>query len=401
MPVNPTRFGKNAPLVAIVLDISNVFGRSILRGVMKVASTERRWATHKDFWRTTESLTKLPKCDGAIITALPPDQVPLVLSKIKHVVSCSGGADPTLMPVVSLDDVAVGAMGAEHLLNCQLEHFAFYPGGHSGWVTADNRRKGFINRLKSAGFDCHISPITLPPQPERLTHAHRPAVIAWLGKLPKPCGVLGLDDDSANDLAEACQEAGLSVPDQIAILGINNDDLTCELAWPPMSSIDAGFNRLGYHAARMLDRMMMGEKLKPEERVIRLPPLGVMQRVSTSLMAVSDPNLSDAVRYIREHACDPCTVHEVLRHVPISRRSLERQFADQFGRTPHDEITRVRIEQAKRLLVSSQLTLNEITERCGYSGVQNLARSFRKETGMTPAAYRRDSARGAPSEGTH
>jgi LacI family transcriptional regulator len=194
-------------------------------------------------------------------------------------------------------------------------------------------------------------------------------------------------------LSEACQQGDIGVPDQIAILGINNDDLMCELASPPLSSIDAGFSRLGYEAARMLDRMMTGEKLKPHERVVRLPPLGVVQRMSTNKLVVDDPNLSEAIKYICEHACDPCNVKDVLRHVPVSRRSLERQFIQHFGRTPHEEITRVRIERAKRLLVSTRLTINEITDQCGYSGNQNLARTFQKQTGVTPAVYRRQYTR--------
>jgi LacI family transcriptional regulator len=385
--------------VGIILDISNVYGRSILRGIMKVASTERRWVTYKDFWRSPESLDRFPECDGAIVSALPPEKVELILARAKHVVTCSGGADPNLTPVVSLDDVAAGMMAAEHLMNCRLEHFAFHPAGYNGWATADNRRAGFANRLKASGFECLNSPVNWPNELEWQAHSHRPALAAWLREIPKPCGILCLDDKIANDLAETCREAGIGVPEQVAILGVNNDDLTCELAWPPLSSVDAGFSRLGYHAARILDRLMNGEKLKADERIMRLPPLGVVQRVSTNLMAVNDPNLSDAVKYIREHACDPCTVHDVLRHVPMSRRSLERQFVEQFGRTPHDEITRVRIDQAKRLLVSSQLTLNEITERCGFSGVQNFTRSFHKETGSTPAVYRREAARGVSSAG--
>jgi len=396
MPHTGSNSAKRLPSVAIVLDVTNVYGQAILRGVMKVASTERRWITHKDFIRTPESFARMPRCDGAIVTSLSPDALPAVLSKAKHIVMCSGGADPKQTPVVSIDDVAVGEMAAEHLLNCRLQHFAFYPGGYGGWATLENRRGSFINRLKKEGFECVVSPVSWPNELEWLAHAHRPAVIDWLRSLPKPCGILCLDDRTADDLSEACLLGGISVPDQIAILGINNDDLTCELAWPPLSSIDAGFSRVGYQAARMLDRLMAGEKLKPEERVVRLPPLGVVQRTSTSLTAVSDPNLADAIKFIRDHACDPCTVYDVLRHVPVSRRSLERQFAEQFGRTPHDEITRVRMEQAKRLLASTQLSLSEVTERCVFSGIQNLARSFRKETGMTPAVYRRQHRHNTP-----
>ncbi|HEX8339446.1 MAG TPA: substrate-binding domain-containing protein, partial [Tepidisphaeraceae bacterium] len=292
----------------------------------------------------------------------------------------------------SLDDVATGEMAADHLLDCRIERFAFYR-GNPDWVTSTNRYEGFRNRLEQKGFACALSPMPWPSGLEWLTHAHRPALMTWLRELPKPCGILAVDDSAAIDLAEACQEAEIGVPDDIAILGVNNDDLLCEVAWPPLSSVDADFSRVGYHAAKLLSRMLAGDKLDPAERIVRLPPLGVVRRMSTSVLAVGDPNLADAVRYIRQHACDPCTVHDVLRHVPVARRWLERQFVAQFGRTPHDEITRVRIEAAKRMLLQPDIALQDVTQRCGFSGVQNLARVFRQVTGDTPAAFRRASMR--------
>src|SRR5581483_3121436 len=149
------------------------------------------------------------------------------------------------------------------------------------------------------------------------------------------------------DLAAACREADIAVPEHVAIIGVNNDDLLCESAWPPLSSVEADFSRVGYAAARILDRLLTGESLAPEERVVLVPPLGVVKRQSTSTLAISDPNLAAAVRYVREHACDPCTVGDVLREVPVGRRWLERQFTVQLGRSPHDEIARVRIETAQ------------------------------------------------------
>ena len=157
---------------------------------------------------------------------------------------------------------------------------------------------------------------------------------------------MAFDDSAADDLAGTCLEAGIAVPEQVAIVGTNNDELLCETAWPPLSSIVGDFARVGYVAAQLLDRMIRGETLSPEDRLVLLPPLGVMQRQSTDVLAVKDSDVADAIRFIREHACDPCSVKHVLHAVPVARRWLERQFLSQLGRTPHDEITRVRIETA-------------------------------------------------------
>jgi LacI family transcriptional regulator len=205
------------------------------------------------------------------------------------------------------------------------------------------------------------------------------------------------DDTHAHDLAEACLEAGIPVPEQVAIVGVNNDDLLCDSAWPPLSSVEADFTRIGYMAARMLDRMLSGETLDATERHVRLPPLGVVQRQSTSTLAIKDENLAEAVRFIREHACDPCSVTDVLREVPVGRRWLERQFVVQLGRTPHDEIARVRIESAQRMLRRPELGLEEIAFRCGFAGLKAFYQAFRKVAGTTPAAYRRLSIVGGTS----
>jgi hypothetical protein len=167
-----------------------------------------------------------------------------------------------------------------------------------------------------------------------LTHEHRPQLIKWLRELPKPIGILAADDAVAHDLAASCLDAGIGVPEHVAIVGINNDDLLCESAWPPLSSVEADYSRMGYLAARHLDQLLSGQKLARKDRYVLLPPLGVVQRQSTDVLAVNDPDIAEAIRFIREHACEPCSVPDVLKHVPVGRRWLERQFASTLGPNP-------------------------------------------------------------------
>jgi LacI family transcriptional regulator len=374
-------------LIGVVIDGVGTYGRSLLRGVMRHANGQR-WVLHKDLWRTPKTLAAFPACDGAILTGLAGPAIAKIRSRCRHIVVCAGGGDPAVSPVVSLDDLAVGAMAAEHLIDCRVQHFAFY-GNASGMSAAHNRLLGFRQTLAGVGRTVEVSPVPWPSGEQWFTHAHRPALARWLAGLPKPVGIFAVDDSAAHDLADACREVGLRVPDVVAILGVNNDDLLCEGAFPPLSSIEADFSRVGQRAAEMLDDLLAGRSLTGAARVVRLPPMRVVQRVSTSLLAVAEPALAEAVQFIRDHACDPCTVADVARQVTVGRRWLERAFLAEFDRTPHDEIIRVRIQRAKELLQLRHLSVADVAAKCGFYGPQNLARAFRQQTGSTPAAFRR------------
>jgi LacI family transcriptional regulator len=387
------------PLVGVVVDAASSYGRQILRGVLSYANLQRRWRLHEELRPRREALEYWPHCDGAIFGGGGMHVLEHVRKRSRHAIACSGVADPQLTPVVSLDDVGAGELAARHLIDCRLEHFAFYGSVVGELHIGQPRLAGFRRELQSRGYDCIESPVPYPWDVDRLTHAHWPALIQWLRQLPKPIGIMAAEDGVAHDLAAACLEAGIAVPDQVAIVGVNNDDLLCEGAWPPLSSVEPDYSRMGYKAAVLLDRLFSGEELPPEDCVVRLPPLGVTQRVSTSVLAVKDPSLAEAVRYIREHACDPCSVDDVVREVAVGRRWLERQFVAQLGRTPHDEIVRVRIENSKRLLLRPEFGVMQVGERCGFSKVQFI-RAFRQLTGTTPAAYRRHALRGNGRAGT-
>jgi LacI family transcriptional regulator len=393
---NAVKLSRNhkRPLVGVVVDCANTFGRAILRGVTRYANLQRRWVLFKDMQRVLDVNSPWPAFDGAIFAGVPWEVVMHGVKGCKNVVHVSGGGDPKICPVVALDDVVAGRQAAQHLIDCRLEKFAFY-GVNTGFRTADNRLKGFHQQLASRGYQCVDCPLPIPSVRDMAEHRDRPALIQWLRGVPKPIGILALDDTNAHELAEACMEADIGVPEHVAIIGVNNDDLLCESAWPPLSSVDADYGRMGYTAAKVLDRLFSGEVLEPEERLTLLPPLGVVQRQSTNVLAVGDVNLADAIRYIREHACDPCSVDDVMRVVPVGRRWLERQFLAQLGRTPHDEIIRVRIDTAKRLLTQDDLNIAEIAARCGYASDKNFHVTFRKAVGATPAEYRKGARQGS------
>jgi LacI family transcriptional regulator len=378
---------RKQPLVGVVLDATLGYGRAVLRGIMQYANGRTEWLYQEEFHAGAKPIRHWGKCDGTITTWASPDAARQILRRCKYVVSCSGNEAPANMPIVCGDDEAIGKMAAEHLMDNRLEHFGFY--GISVNRVAQSRFKGFCDALSKRGFTCSQSKVVWHnPQDLTLRH-HWPAVIRWLKDLPKPVGVMAFDDASARSLAMACMKAGIAVPDQVAIIGVNNDDLLCNMTWPPLSSVEVDFQRVGYTAARILDQMLSGKKLAAADRITRLAPIGVVKRASTDVLAVDDAQLANAVRYIREHACDPCSVSDVLEHVPVGRRWLERQFLRQLRRTPHDEILGVQMDTARRLLLHSDLTVVEVGLKCGFSTAQSFSRAFRQKMNASPAAYRR------------
>lgn len=371
----------------MLVDGTSKYGRSILRGVTHYANLQRRWVLFKDLNRVLSPHGDWPAFDGLIHGGVSPETVARCYRACPNVVACSFSSDPMLSPVVAIDSHAAGAIAAQHLIDCRFRNFAFY-GANTGSV-GQARLEGFRRTLAGHGFSAAECTVEAPSPDQRLSHSHRPPLIEWLRAQPKPLGVLAYDDVIAHDLAETCLEANIAVPEQVAIVGVNNDDLMCESAWPPLSSVDADHTQVGYEAAKILDRLLAGEQIIGPERRLLIPPLGVVKRQSTDLLSLEDEQLASAMRFIREHACNPCTVLDVLRAVPVNRRWLERQFVGRLGRTPHDEIRRVRIETAQRLLTQTDLTMPQIAARCGFEELKSFYFAFKHVTGTTPAACRR------------
>jgi LacI family transcriptional regulator len=186
-------------------------------------------------------------------------------------------------------------------------------------------------------------------------------------------------------LLQACHRARVAVPDEVAVIGVDNDELLCELSDPPLSSIVPDTFRTGYEAARLLDQWMLGKRPAGD---IQIDPTGVVTRKSTDALAVADPIVSQAVRFIREHACDGIKVRDVMRQIPLSRAALEIEFKKLLGHTSHEEILRVQFQRVVELLAKSDLTLEKIAERAGFRHAQYLTYSFKQRYGVTPSQYR-------------
>jgi LacI family transcriptional regulator len=255
------------------------------------------------------------------------------------------------------------------------------------------RLRGFVERLRQDGKRCRTSSGgEFPPIHGRVfaqTPAPNRAVARWLRELPKPVGVFAASDYWALELSQACQFAGLRVPEEVALIGVDNDDRFCECAWPPLSTVRVPSRQIGFEAAAMLDRAMSGERLPAT--FVSLPSPGLVTRRSSDWRATSDELAAQAARFISDHAGQPIGGAEVAAHACASRRTLEMHFRKEFGRSIGEEIARARVELAKRLLADTDLKMPAIAARAGFSGGNRLAVMFRRLTGLTPTAYRRQS----------
>ena len=213
----------------------------------------------------------------------------------------------------------------------------------------------------------------------------RPAARCWLEELPKPVAILAANDVPA-ELADACRRFGLRVPDDVALLGVDNDDLECGLTSPPLSSVATPSRRIGYEAAKLLDELMAGRPA-PRQGVF-LPPTGVVTRVSTDALAIRDAAVVAALNFIRSRADDDLRIDQVAAHAASGRRMLEYKFRQLVGHTILEEIRRVRVQRVKQLLSDTDLPMPAVARRSGFSTPQRMSVVFRQATGLTPSAYR-------------
>ncbi len=209
----------------------------------------------------------------------------------------------------------------------------------------------------------------------------------WIEGLPKPVAVIGWATVICRYLAMACTESGINVPEEVAILSLETEDLLAKVVHPPISGVDIPVESIGYEAARQLDLMMQGKP--PAKQEILLPPLGVTTRQSTDVFAVDDPKLQEALRFIRENASEGIDVGDVLRAVPMARRTLERRFQELLGRSPAEEIRRTKIEKVRQMLITTNMPVPDIAPLCGFNYVEHLIPIFKKYYGWTPSVYRR------------
>jgi LacI family transcriptional regulator len=380
--------------VALLVESSRGYGRELLRGVAAYARTHGPWL----FFHEERALDDPAPED---LKAWKPDGLIARISNSRLARQLRGIEAPLVelyreepwkeQPRVVTDDDLVGKMAAEYLLGRGFKNFAFC--GFSGVWFSDASRAHFVKHVNRLGHQVHDFEYPRLPHPAGLaaveSHArqHSGELAAWLQKLPKPIALMACNDMRGLQVLSACEEAGIRVPDEIAVLGVDNDDVQCELSNPPLSSIDLNAKKIGFESAALLHRLMESEK-SPPPRTVCIPPLQVVTRRSTEVLAITNREIAEAVRYVRENAFREYKVADLATQINISRSTLERWFQMGLGRSPSEEITRVRLLKIEELLRTTNFTLEKIAELAGFSHLESMSRLFKKTNGLSPGQYR-------------
>jgi LacI family transcriptional regulator len=402
------------------------YNRGILRGIKAFARSQPDWTLRCVNIADPAAIPAIREwsADGMVTHLFDP------AVEVAHAVHATGKPIVNVLTegegfaaIVDVDDREVGRRAAADLVARGFEHFAMVGVADCSW--AGRREQGFRACLAEAGkpppwlFHVPIHVETGRREVGYMSQAIR--LREWLATLPTPVGLFAANDPWGREVGEGCRLAGISVPEQIAIIGADNDDLWCEMAQPELSSVAIPWERIGYEAAAALNRAMAGAAVRGDSTrggataaaqatarqaaaaranagpggTILVGPGEVVTRQSSDVLAVRDERLAEALRLIRARADTPTCVADLLRHLPVDRRWLERTFRAVLGRSPLKEIRRVKIERARTLLARTELAIPEVALQCGITE-KEFAAVFRRETGTTPSAFRRHARTGRP-----
>jgi LacI family transcriptional regulator len=371
--------------VLLFVETSREFGRGLLHGIARYSRLHGPWRVYR--WPgALDSLLpewKHLKLDGAIVRDVEVVEG-LVHSGIPVIFAQHNRESYAPFPSIITDSALIGTMAAEHFLDRGFQNFAYC--GLDDFAWSRRRVQYFQQRLEQAGF--LVNQYHAPASKKGRAPRHELNRIAeWLKCLPKPVAVMCCNDDRALLVVEACKLIDCSVPDDVAVLGVDNDVLVCDLADPPISSISLSTEGAGYEAARLLDQLMQGGTM--DGQIIPVQPTHIVTRMSTDMLAVTDPDVAAALGFIRRNANRLIQVDDVVEATTASRRVLEKRFKAVLHRSVHQEIRRIRVNNIIRLLVGTDMSVTDIAAHCGFDGVEHIARHFRKETGVSLREYRK------------
>ena len=376
--------------IALLLDRGLSFVRGAIQGVRVYAADKPNWVlrdgpprlnlvSHVRDWRP-----------HGIIAGLVLERVARELARMGTPLVDTAYTLPGLdVPTVDVNHTAVGRLGAEYLLERKFGHFGFF--GSESATYSRMRESAFRERLAEAGLtvsSCYTEYLA-DLATAALWKKSAQKTRRWLRQLAKPAAIFCCEDAPARYLADVCTQIGLKVPEDVALLGAGNDELECGLTPPVLSSIAVPSQRIGYEAAALLDRLMSGAA-RPQEPLL-LPPLHVVTRHSTDIMAIEDSTVQAALQYIRQHAEENMSVANLAHDIAVGRRLLERRFRSILGRSVLEEIHRVRTERAKELLTDTHLPITIVAAQSGFPNTRRLDVVFTRLTGLSPTAYRRRS----------
>jgi LacI family transcriptional regulator len=384
--------GRWIPHVAVLIETSRGYGRGLLEGVARYNRERGPWSMYFEPHGLNDPPPKWLKGwkgDGILARINDQRMASVVTATGLPVVDVRGRLADLGLPFIGVNNHEVARLAFEHLLGRGFRNFGFCGLSRGEQFHMDQRRDFFNELAAKAGFGCHH----FEPRREPTWEDEQEQIASWVVHLPKPIGVMTCNDDRGHQMLDACRRAGVPVPTEVALVGVDNDTVLCSMADPPMTSVDVNAGRMGYEAASMLDRLMRRRARRAKPPFIELPPRGIVVRQSSDALAIADPEVAAAVRYIREHACAGLSVAVLADQIAVSQSVLGRRFKAILQRTPKREILRVQLDQARRLLCESHLPMEVIAQQCGFTTYKYFGDVFVRELGMRPGAYRKRNQR--------
>jgi LacI family transcriptional regulator len=393
MPKAPRSKPARIPQVAVLVDTSRSYGRDIVRGIRRYVAEHGPWSLYlepRDLRSRFPDWLKDWPGDGILSRTVDAAMLRQLKATKLPVIELRTTVLPHSFPFVGMDNRIVGTRVAEHLRNRGFQRFACYLDTAEAFFV--ERSEYFAQTLRAQGFECSLFKSGGAGTKRLRWDEHQRALSEWLTSLEKPVGVFAVNDQLGFWLLDAARRAGIAVPEEVAVVGAENDNMLCDTASPPLSSVRLRGQAVGYEAARMLDEWMAKQRVpKPGEKHL-LAPGDIVVRQSSDIVAVEDPRIAEALRFIRQHATEQIDVTRVARETALSRSVLERRMKALIGRSPGEEINRIRFAAVEKLLTQTDLTLDAIAARCGFTHPQYMAGAFRKRAGMTPGEFRRHRA---------
>jgi LacI family transcriptional regulator len=387
---------RELPKIALLVETSRGFGRDMLRGIARYAQLHGPWSFHITAGDFDHDVPKMKQWGGSgIIARIPNDRVAKAILEADLPTIALGLTDEQMSPEsplsgfseLSSDANEVSRIAAEHLLERKFRHFAYVGLEDRAWSM--RRENAFRERLARESFETLL--YRQPKRRQDRVWEREQAVLAeWIRRLPKPVGLFACNDDRGREVLEACRLAEQRVPEDVAVLGVDDDEVFCALANPPLSSVALNAETAGYRAAELLDGMMQGRIKKPRRIVVEA--LCVVTRRSTDIVAVEDPDVASALQFIHREQGRDISVDSVVREVAVSRRNLEKRFRDTIGRTILEEIQITRLERAKRLLLETAYPISKVADISGFGSTGYFIQFFQSRVGKTPRKFRNDLA---------
>ncbi len=378
---------RRTPRVALLIETSRTYAREILAGVRRFVAEHGPWSSYLELRAADSAAPAWLKDwdgDGLLVRTFSKDTAALVAATGLPAVELRSPVLSPALPFVGTDNVRIGRMAAEHFIERGYRHFAVHSLHSEPFFT--ERVRNYAEALRELGHACHELPEASSERAEDWERAQR-RLVRWLAGLPKPVAVFAANDQLGVRLLEACRRGGLAVPEEVAVVGAENEETLCGFATPALSSVQFDGHAVGYAAAGLLDRLMRGRRLPPGPTLI--PPKGMVVRASSGHVAHPDRLVAQALRVIREQALTGLDVNALCRRLNASRSTLDRRMKSALRRSPKDEIHRVRFAEVERLLRETRLTVDAVAEQTGFRHSHYLQAVFKARYGMTPGRFRK------------